>query len=111
MMHRIYQDGNFINGVLFSDESTFYLHEHKCWMEQVHTEHPQKINVWCGIIGRNIVGPFFISGNCRSERYLQLLQQHIVLRLREIFTNHGNRNIPAETIWFQQDGAPPLFFY
>jgi hypothetical protein len=75
---------------------------------EVHTQRPQKINAWCGIIGRNIIGPFFIDCNLTSAKYLQLLQQ-VIPRLRQIFVNYEDRNILAETVWFQQDGAPPHF--
>jgi hypothetical protein len=91
MMNKINQDDNFINHVLFSDESTFclngHVNRHNCrywadrypnWMEDVHTQHPQKINVWCGIIGRNIIGSFFIDGNLTSAKYLQVLQQQVI---------------------------------
>lgn len=59
MMHIIHQDGSFINCILFSDESTFYLNGHNCrywsdprsdqdphWIEQVHTQRSQKIHIW-----------------------------------------------------------------
>jgi hypothetical protein len=121
MMNKINRDDNFINHVLFSDESNVclngHVNRHNCrywadryphWMEEVHTQRPQKINAWCGIIGRNIIGPFFIDCNLTSAKYLQLLQQ-VIPRLRQIFVNYEDRNILAETVWFQQDGAPPHF--
>ncbi|KAJ8944463.1 hypothetical protein NQ318_012523 [Aromia moschata] len=62
--------------VLFSDESTFTLHghvnrqnyrywsrEYPHWMRELHTQNPEKVNVCAGIIGENIIGPFFIDGN------------------------------------------------
>jgi hypothetical protein len=79
------------------------------WMEEVHTHHPQKINVWCGIIGRNIIGSFFIDGNLTSAKYLQVLQQQVIPRLRQIFVNYEDINITAEIVWFQQDGTLPHF--
>ncbi|RZC39627.1 hypothetical protein BDFB_015140, partial [Asbolus verrucosus] len=36
-------------------------------MDQIHTQYPQKVNVWCGIIGQNIIGPFFINGNLTRQ--------------------------------------------
>jgi len=116
MMNKFEQDDDFVNRVLFSDESTFCLsgqvNRHNCrywsdtnpyWMEQLHTQYPQKLNVWCGIIGHHIVGPFFINGNLTSPRYLELLQQRVIPRLRQIFPNYENQHLVAETIWFQQD--------
>ncbi|KAJ8949747.1 hypothetical protein NQ318_005070 [Aromia moschata] len=62
-----------IENVLFSDESTFTLHGHvnrrnyrywlrenPHWMRELHTENPEKVKA--GIIGENIIGPFFIAG-------------------------------------------------
>ena len=49
-------------------------------MEEVHTQYLQKINVWCGIIGRHIVG-----GNLTSDKYLPILQKSIIPRLRQIY--------------------------
>ncbi|KAJ8951725.1 hypothetical protein NQ318_012575, partial [Aromia moschata] len=33
------------------------------WFQIAYTENPQKVNIWAGIIGGRIVGPFFIDGN------------------------------------------------
>ena len=78
-------------------------------MEQVHTQYPQKMNVWYGIIGDHIVHLFFINGILTSDKYRQLLQQSINSRLRQVFPNYANSNLPAESIWFQQDGSPLHF--
>ncbi|KAJ8943724.1 hypothetical protein NQ318_012491 [Aromia moschata] len=65
------EDNNLqIENVLFSDESTFTLHDHvnrqNCrylsrenphWMWGLHTQKPENVNVWAGIIGENIIGP------------------------------------------------------
>lgn len=121
-MNKLTQNLDFTHNVLFSDESTFWLNgsvnRHNCrywseknphWMEQIHTQRPQKINVWCGIIGRHVIGPYFVDGNLTSERYLLLLQELIIPELRRLFPNNNNVHLPAEQIWFQQDGAPPHF--
>ena len=76
---RLDQEGNFINQWLFSDESTFYFNghveHHNCgywsntnpyWMEEVHTQYSQKINVWY-IIGQ-------ISNFCNKVLFLGSLQ-------------------------------------
>ena len=38
-------------------------------MEQIHTMRPEKLNVWCGVIGYHVIGPFFINASLNSERY------------------------------------------
>ena len=47
--------------------------------------------------------------NLNSQVYLRLLRKRIVPRLRVLFPSYQSRELPAETIWFQQDGAPSLF--
>ena len=61
------------------------------------------------IIGYDVIDPFFINGNLSSEGYLRLLRESVLPKLRKLFSNYQNSELPAETIWFQQDGAPPHF--
>lgn len=106
---------NYISQVCFSDEASFSLHgtvnRHNCrywsdnnphWMVEAHTQRPQKLNVWAGILGETIVGPFFIEGNLNGVKYLEMLQEHIVPAINEIVQGTFN---PV----FQQDGAPPHY--
>ena len=64
-----------------------------------HTQYPQKINVWAGILNDTLIGPFFIDGNLNALAYEELLRNQIVPRIREITGD----NFP--NIWFQQDRA------
>lgn len=57
-------------------------------------------NVWCGIMGRNIVGPIFYEGTLTSERYFQILTNDLEDLLDNIPLAEVNN------IWYQQDGAP-----
>lgn len=41
-------------------------------------QHPQKMNIWAGIIGHHTIGLFFIEGNLIAENYLDLLTNRIV---------------------------------
>ncbi|KAJ8942984.1 hypothetical protein NQ318_001708 [Aromia moschata] len=62
MMDHNNQNNGFIANILFSDEATFFLNGHVNrqntrywsqenlhWMQEYHTQHPQKVNVWAGI--------------------------------------------------------------
>lgn len=115
-------DPNFVNKIVFSDEATFCLNgkvnRHNCriwsrrnphWMREVHTQRPQKINVWAGVINSHLIGPFFIYGTLNGARYLDLLRDNIVPAIAALFPNPNNPMLPSEDIWFQQDGAPPHF--
>ncbi|KAJ8912413.1 hypothetical protein NQ315_013480, partial [Exocentrus adspersus] len=102
MMEKCYDQNNpnFLNNVMFSDEATFCIdgnvNRHNCrywsrnnprWMRESHTQYPQKINVWAGIIGDKIIGPFFIEGNLNGPAYLNLLQNSIIPELARLFPN------------------------
>ena len=104
--------------ICFSDESTFFLNgevnRHNCryWatenpheFRETHTQFPVKVNVWCGILGDKIVGPFFLDQNLDGPLYLTLLEDAIVPKIVEIIES-GNEDFDP---WFQQDGAPPHF--
>lgn len=112
MREKINEHELFLQNILFTDESSFSLHGHhnpsvaRYWSREnkhlsvpLRTQYPQKVNVWAGILGDNIVGPFFINGNLNGERYLQLLQQDIIPAVQ-------NLNVNFDEIWFQQDGCP-----
>lgn len=109
-----------LNNICFSDECSFSLNglvnRHNCryWaesdphiMREFHTQHPQKLNVWCGILGDHIVGPFFINGNLNGESYLELLREGVDPRITTIIENDDN--LSEDLLVFQQDGAPPHY--
>ncbi|KAJ8961384.1 hypothetical protein NQ318_014628 [Aromia moschata] len=67
MMDHNNQNNGFIANILFSDEATFFLNGHvnrqntrywsqenPHWMQEYHTQHPQKVNVWAGIVRNRI---------------------------------------------------------
>lgn len=111
---------NLLYNICFSDECTFSLNglvnRHNCryWaesdphvMREFHTQRPQKLNVWCGILGDHIVGPFFIDGNLNSESYLELLREAVDPQITQILEN--DEAFSENLLAFQQDGAPPHF--
>jgi len=60
------------------------------------------INIWTGIIGDYLIGPFFIYGNLNSEMYETMLIEQIIPAIRNLFPNF-------DRVWFQQDEAPAHF--
>lgn len=78
-------------------------------MEESHTQRPQKVNVWAGIIGNRIIGPYFIRENLTANGYLNLLRNHVVPDLINLFPNPENAQLIRNDIWLQQDGAPPHY--
>ena len=122
IMRRCDENNGFPLNILFSDEATFYLngvvnrHNYRFWSQEnphwiceAHTQRPQKVNVWAGIINNRILGPYFFEGNLTAARYLDFLRFELVPALAVMFPNEADPDIPTETLWFQQDGAPPHF--
>lgn len=110
-----YNNNNeFLSKILFTDESQFTncgvfnrKNEHH-WddenphdFSQVKPQTKFSINVWCGILGNQVIGPFFFNGTLNSRRYLDFLENNLPELLEDV---------PLAVIanlYFQQDGAPP----
>ncbi|KAL7286606.1 hypothetical protein TKK_0019105 [Trichogramma kaykai] len=116
MMAFITQIPRFLKNIVFSDEATFQLNgnvnRQNCrywsdvnphWMVEGHTQYPQKLNVWAGIINDTIIGPFFIEGNLNATSYEHMLRTQIVPAIRAL------KGEEFEFTWFQQDGASPHY--
>lgn len=120
MTDKINTNANFLFNICFSDECSFFVNgtvnRHNCryWADEnprvfheTHTQYPLKLNVWAGIYGDRIVGPFFLPQTLNGETYLQLLEEAIDPALTDIIEN-DNRYLEDE-LFFQQDGAPPHY--
>lgn len=119
MSERFLQDPELIKSICFSDESVFFLdgrvntQNSRYWSQtnphefyESRSQFPRKLNVWAGIFRSKIVGPFFFDGNLDGPKYLEMLEQQIVPRIREISVE---TNLPVQQAYFQQDGAPPHY--
>ena len=51
----------------------------------------------------------FTEKQILAERYLRLLRERIMPRLRELFPNYQNPELTAETIWLLKNVATPHF--
>lgn len=120
MAQHINHNPNFLYNVCFSDECTFSLrgdvNRHNCrfWSDtnphvfrESHTQHPEKLNVWVGILGDNLIGPLFIPGNLNGEIYLDMLENAIDPLITEKLEN--DPLLLEQQLHFQQDGAPPHY--
>ncbi|EZA62852.1 hypothetical protein X777_01169, partial [Ooceraea biroi] len=74
MMELIDASPNFLYQLVFTDEATFTLtgevsnqnvrfwsDENPNWVRETHTQYPQKVNVWCGMIDTYLIEPFFLG--------------------------------------------------
>ncbi|KAJ8955433.1 hypothetical protein NQ318_003531, partial [Aromia moschata] len=48
------------------------------WIIESHTQHPQKLNVWAGIVANRIIQPLFLEETLTGERYLEFLQNDLL---------------------------------
>jgi hypothetical protein len=92
----IYLDGTFIR-----QNNRFWAQANPHWLIEAHSQFTRKINVWCGIMGTKIIGPFFLEDNLTGESYLELLQNEIGPAIAEVAGD--------EEIIYHQDGAPPHY--
>jgi len=112
MFQRIQDDGEFLDSVIFSDESTFHVsgrvNTHNCriWGSEnlrVSLEHVRdspKVNVFCALRKERVYGPFFfMETTITGIVYLDMLQEFLIPQLDE--------DDQEGRIHFQQDGAPP----
>lgn len=107
------ENENFPFQIIWSDESMFHnngvFNRKNChyWAKEnprlyksVRHQHRFGFNVWVGICGTRIIGPFFYDQSLTSDRYLNLLRNEIEESLD---------TLPlaiVQNFWFQQDGAP-----
>lgn len=116
MMRQCDRNDQFLFWTCFSDEATFdmmgsvnrqnmryWATENPHWMKEHHTQYPQKVNVWAGILCNHIIGPFFIDGNLTAQKYVDLLTDDIVPAIQNLVGR------AFENVWFQQDGAQVHF--
>lgn len=107
---------NFSNLILFTDEAGFtrdgIINSHNLhfWADEnphaiIQTKHQQRfiVNVWAGIIGNTLIGPFVLEERLNGEIYLQFLQQNLNNLLEDV---HLDRRMQ---MWYMHDGAPPHF--
>src|SRR6201990_2670814 len=63
------------------------------------TNIPFHLNVWCGLLGDNLIGPFFLPPRLSGVSYLQFLQDNIPELLQDIPI--ANR----QGMWFMHEDA------
>jgi len=122
MLEIIAGNDQFLKNICFS-ESTFSLngfvnkHNVRCWsdsnphiLREGHTQRPEKVNVWAGILGDHIIGPLFIDMTLTGNLYLELLTGTIDPLITNLVENsrddEGNLEFDMDNIVFQQDGCP-----
>lgn len=91
------------NGILHFHNTHHWAEANPHIIHQSHFQHRFGINVWAGIIGSRLVGPFVLPARLTGEIYLNFLRVHLPGLLEEI-PLQIRRNM-----WFMHDGAPAHF--
>lgn len=115
-LEKIAENPQFLNYVLFTDEANFSqsaitnFHNNHIWslenphaVSERHFQCQFSLNVWGGIVGDYLIGPFFLPLRLNGETYRHFLENELPPLLD---------GIPLETrrhIWFMHDGAPAHF--
>lgn len=109
---RIQQNRDFFNFVLFADEATFHKNGfvnrhnfHYYATDQPHcirtiSQTRWSLNVWGGIIGNHVIGPYFFDGTVNGQVYLNFLQNELPQLLQQLPAHDRRR------MWYLHDGAP-----
>ena len=105
------ENPQFASNIFWTDEATFtsvgsvnlhnmhyYYASNPHWMREVQYQGRWSVNVWCGIIGGRIIGPHIFEEHLNGHTYLDFLQNHLPVLLKDI-----PLNIRA-TMYFQHDG-------
>lgn len=112
-INNIEQEESFLMRILFSDEATFhrnghvnrhnyhyYADENPHVVRMTNYQQRWSLNVWGGILGEHLLGPYFIEGHLNGNSYLRFLHDDLDDLLE---------NVPLAAlrqIVFQHDGAP-----
>ena len=116
MLQQIQGNLNLFFRVLFSDESSFTNHgtinRHNIhywsvvnshWLREVKHQRPWSMNVWRGIFGDQLIGPYFIDGNLNNNKFRNFLGN-------ELSTLFRNLSLEVrQNMWFQHDDCPAQY--
>lgn len=116
MQMKCHQDRHFLDKVLFTDEAGFTregvvnFHNNHIWLDEnpsaifeARFQDKFSINVWAGIIGNRLLGPYVMPQRLNGPAYLHFLQNTLPVLLEDL--PYGLR---LET-FFMHDGAPAHF--
>lgn len=110
------EDPSFLIKILWTDESKFdkdgitNYHNAHYWAPKADRNPNKKrikgsqrrfsVNVWMGIIGNHLVGPYFLPDNLNGENYESFLREQFWELLEDIPLNL------RQNMWFMHDGCP-----
>lgn len=116
-LKKVEEDPMFDQQILFTDEANFSRnaiqnsHNNHLWAEEnphaiieTHFQYQFSVNVWVGIIGDHLVGPFFLPSRLDGSYYRKFLETELAILLESVPL------FLRKHMWFMHDGAPAHFF-
>jgi hypothetical protein len=101
----------FTDEAAFTRDDTVNFHNLHTWTEIsphniLESSHQQRfsLNVWAGVLGNQLIGPYFIQHRLTGASYLEFLQKELLPHLLE--------DVPLAasfSMWFMHDGVPLHF--
>ena len=108
---------NFPNSVLFTDEATFtnngvfnchnthrWAYENPNYSFETGFQERISVNVWAGVLGDALVGPFILPPRLNGVNYLNFLQEDLPGLIADQYPDWIEQHHILD--WYQQDGAP-----
>jgi Transposase. len=116
MQNKLEREPDVYNCILFTDESTFhnngfvsghnfhyYSDVNPHLVTETHRQNRWSLNVWGGLIGTYIIGPFFFDGNLTGQIFYNFLENNLNELLDDVPL------LIRQNMWIQLDGAPAHF--
>jgi len=88
------------NGVINKQNNRFWARNNPHWVLETNFQTVWGTNMWCGILGDAIIGPYFYDGTLNGRRYFDFLSNHLLPMLENVPLNI------RKNLFFHQDGAP-----
>jgi len=114
VINQVEIDEDFLSKIIFTDEARFTrdgkfnIHINHLWSDNnphgtFVQGHQQRfsVNVWAGMIGSFLIGPYILPHRLNGRMYLRFLQEVLPGLLEEVPPEVRNN------MWYQHDGAPP----
>lgn len=116
LQNKIATNPGFLSQVLFTDEACFArnaimnFHNNHVWAEdnpqaiiENNSQNKFSVNVWIGIVGDFLIGPYFLPPRLNGDQYRRFLEDVLPELLEDVPLRERRR------LWLMHDGAPPHF--
>ncbi|VVC41874.1 Hypothetical protein CINCED_3A018245 [Cinara cedri] len=89
------------NGVINKQNNRYRYTQNPHWVIETNNQCIWGTNIWCGLIGSKLLGPYFYDGTLNGRRYLEFLMNKLPIMPDDIPLSTRNNLI------LQQDGSMP----